>query len=58
MEHLLPKPTEMKFDFRNLAATWSKWKQTMPLYLNAVMSVKIEEQQYSTFLFVIGERRR
>ena len=30
----------------------------MQLYLNAVMSGKTEEQQYSTFLFVIGERGR
>ena len=58
MEHLLPKPTEMNFDCGNLAATWRKWKQTMQLYLNAVMSGKTEEQQYSTFLFVIGERGR
>ena len=28
----------------------------MQLYLNAVMSEKTEEQQYSTFLFAIGER--
>ena len=28
----------------------------MQLYLNAVMSGKTEEQQYSTFLYVIGER--
>ena len=30
----------------------------MQLYLNAVMSGKTKEQQYSTFLFVIGERGR
>ena len=58
MEHLLPKPTEMNFDSGNLPVTWRKWKQTMQLYLNAVMSGKTEEQQYSTFLFVIGERGR
>ena len=58
MEHLLLKPTEMNFDSGNLAATWRKWKQTMQLYLNEVMSGKTEEQQYSTFLFVIGERGR
>ena len=58
MEHLLPKPTEMNFDSGNLAATWRKWKQTMQLYLNAVMSGKSEEQQYSTFFFIIGERGR
>ena len=46
IEHLLPKQTEMNFDFGNLAATWRKWKQTMQLYLNAVMSGRIEEQQY------------
>ena len=28
----------------------------MQLYLNAVMPGKTEEQQYSAFLFVIGER--
>ena len=30
----------------------------MQLYLNSVMPEKTEEQQYSTFLFVIGERGR
>ena len=58
IEHLLPKQTEMNFDFGNLAATWRKWKQTMQLYLNAVMSGRTEEQQYSTSFFIIGERRR
>ena len=58
MEHLLPQPTKMNFDPGNLAVTWTKWKQTMQLYLNAVMSGKTEEQQYSTFLFVIDERGR
>ena len=48
----------MNFDSGNLAATWRKWKQTMQLYLNTVMSGKTEEQQYSTFLFLIGERGR
>ena len=28
----------------------------MQLYLHVVMSGKTEEQQYSTFLFVIGEK--
>ena len=36
----------MNFDFGNLAATWRKQKQTMQLYLNAVMSGRTEEQQY------------
>ena len=58
MEHLLPKPTEMNFDCGNLAATWRKWKQTMQLYLNAVMSGKTEEQQYSTFLFITRQKER
>ena len=48
----------MNFDSGNLAATWRKWKQTMQLYLNSVISGKTEEQQYSTFLFPIGERGR
>ena len=48
----------MNFDCGNLAATWRKWKQTMQLYLNAAMSGKTEEQQYSRFLFVTGERGR
>ena len=48
----------MNFNSGNLSATWRKCKQTMQLYLNAVMSGKTEEQQYSTFLFVIGERGR
>ena len=46
----------MNFDSGNLAATWRKWKQTMLLYLNAVMSGKTEEQQYSTFLFAHMEQ--
>ena len=58
MEHLLPKATEMNFDSGNLAATWRQWNQTMQLYLNTVMSRKTEEQQYSTFLFISGERGR
>ena len=46
-------------DYGNLAGTLRKWKQSMQLYLNVVMSVKTEEeQQYSTFLFIIGERGR
>ena len=56
MEHLLPQPTKMNFDPGNLAVTWTKWKQTMQLYLNAVMSGKTEEQQYSTFLFAHMEQ--
>ena len=50
MEHLLPKPTEMNFDSGNLAATWRKWKQTMQLYVNAVMSGKTEEEKCATFI--------
>ena len=46
---------QMNFDSGNLAATWRMWKQTRQLYLDAAMSGKTEEQQYSTFLFVIGE---
>ena len=46
-------------DYGNLAGTLRKWKQTMQLYLNVVMSGKTEEeQQYSTFLFVSDERGR
>ena len=48
----------MNFDSGTLAATWRKWKQAVQLYLNAVMSRKTEELQYSTFLFVIGEHGR
>ena len=55
IEHLLPKPTEMNFDSGILAATCRTWKQTIQLHLDAAMSGKTEEQQYSTFLFVIGE---
>ena len=58
MEHLLPRPSEMDFDATNLAAAWKKWKQSMKLYLNAVMRTKTEEEKYSTFLFVIGDRGR
>ena len=43
----------MDFDASNLA--WKKWKQTMQLYLNAVMKQKTEEEKYSVFLFIIGE---
>ena len=58
MEHLLPRPTEMDFDASNLADAWKKWKQTMQLYLNAVMKQKTEEEKYSVFLFIIGEKGR
>ena len=58
MENLLPMPIEMDFDTLNLTAFWKKWKQTMMLYLNAVMKDKSEEERYSTILLVIGERGR
>ena len=58
MEHLLPRPTEMEFDASNLADTWKKWRQTMQLYLNAVMVGRTEEEKYSVFLFVIGDKGR
>ena len=45
----------MDFDASNLADAWKKWKQTMQLYLNAVMKQKTEEEKYSVFLFIIGE---
>ena len=41
MEHLLPRPTEIDFNASNLADAWKKWKQTMQLYLHAVMKQKI-----------------
>ena len=41
MEDLLPRPTEIDFDGSNLADTWKKWKETMQLYLHAVMKQKI-----------------
>ena len=48
----------MNFDSGNLAATWRKWKQTMQMYLNAVISGKTEEQQYSSlFVFVKEEEK-
>ena len=40
MESLLSRPNEMDFDSTNLAVTWTKWKQTMQLYLNAAMGAK------------------
>ena len=58
MEHLLPRPNEMDFNAANLAVTWKKWKQTMMLYLSAVMNDRSEEERYSTILFVIGEGGR
>ena len=48
----------MNFDASNLADAWKKWKQTMQLYLNAVMKQKTEEEKYSVFLFIIGEKGR
>jgi hypothetical protein len=48
----------MDFDSSNLAATWKRWKQTIKLYMNALMKSKIEEEKYSTFLFLIGDRGR
>ena len=41
-----------------LADAWKKWKQTMQLYLNAVMKQKTEEEKYSVLLFIIGEKGR
>ena len=58
MENLLPRPTEMEYDTSNLADTWKKWRQTMQLYLNAVMIGRTEEEKYSVFLFVIGDKER
>ena len=58
MENLLPKSSEMNFDTNNLAEAWKKWKQTMLLYLTAVMNGKTEEEKYSVFLYMIGEKGR
>jgi hypothetical protein len=58
MESLLPRPSEMDFDSSNLGATWKRWKQTIMLYMNALMKSKTEEEKYSTFLFLIGDRGR
>ena len=57
MEHL-PTPIEMDFDASNLADVWKKWEQTMQLYLNAVMKQNTEEEKFSVFLFIIGEKGR
>ena len=48
----------MDFHASNLADAWKKWKQTMQLYLNVVMKQKTEEEKYSVFLFMIGEKGR
>ena len=48
----------MDFDASNLADAWKKWKQTMQLYLNAVMKQKTEKEKYLVFLFIIGEKGR
>lgn len=58
MENLLTKPNEMDFDATNLAVAWKKWKQTMMLFMQAVMNSKSEKEKYSTFLYVIGQRGR
>ena len=58
MENLLTKPNEMDFDSSNLAVAWKKWKQTMILFMEAVMRTKTETEKYSTFLYVIGQRGR
>ena len=58
MEHLLPRPTEIDFNASNLADAWKKWKQTMQLYLSTTMKQKTEEEKYSVFLFIIGEKGR
>ena len=44
MENLLSRLNEMDFDSTNLVATWTKRKQMMKLYLNAVMGQKTEEK--------------
>ena len=48
----------MNFDSGNLAATWRKWKQTMQMYLNAVISGKTEEQQYSSLFVLVKEEEK
>ena len=58
MENVLNKPCEMDFDSKNLSATWKKWRQTMMLFMEAVMRNKTEGEKYSTFLYVIGQRGR
>ena len=46
----------MDFNSSNLAASWKKWRQNMEFYLTAMMRGKTEEEKYSVFLFLIGEK--
>ena len=46
----------MEFNSSNLAAIWKKWRKNMGLYLTAMMRGKSEEENYSVFLFLIGEQ--
>ena len=56
MDNFQPKPRETDFSLSNLAATWKKWRQNMKVYLTGIMRGKIEEEKYSVFLFLNGER--
>lgn len=47
----------MDFDASILEDAW-KQKQTMQLYLTAVVKGKTEEERYSVFLFIIEEKLR
>ena len=58
MDHLLPKLNEMDFSATNLEQTWKKWIKNMKFYLTAVMKTKTDEERYSAFLFLNGERGR
>ena len=47
----------MDFSAANLAVAGKKWKQNMEFYLTAMMRGK-KEEEYSVFLFLIGEQGR
>ena len=49
---------KMNFSDGNIATVWKKWKQSMQLYIDGVMSSKTEKEEHSTFLFLIGEEGR
>ena len=48
----------MNFTDGNIAAVWKRCRQSMQLYIDAVMSSKTEKEKYSTFLYLIGEEGR
>lgn len=58
MEAIIPLPKPINFNAINLAEVWQKWRQSIELYLNAVMLPRSEEEKISCVLIAIGEDGR